>query len=77
MEMVGRDRQAFTNSLLTLGWNGAWMISTQLGGWMIESRGFALPMLITVGLYFVSSVLYLGFFHGAERRMAAPPLGAR
>ncbi|NNF07300.1 MAG: MFS transporter [Candidatus Eisenbacteria bacterium] len=69
MEVVGKDRQAITNSILMMAWNGAWMISTQVGGILIENHGFALPILITVGLYFSSSLIYLYFFHNYEDRL--------
>jgi MFS family permease len=67
MEVVGPNRQALANSILTMGWNGAWMISTQVGGVLVETRGFTMPMLTSVVLYFVSSCLYLYFFRGYER----------
>lgn len=78
MEAVGPARQALTNSILTMVWNGAWMVSTQVGGALIEAHGFTTPMLITVVLYFTSSCLYLYFFHDYERdvlgmRTAPPP----
>lgn len=71
MEMVRPEQQPLANALVEFAWHGAWMISTQLGGWLIEQRGFQFPMMITVGFYTVASLLYLTFFHDAERKMAA------
>jgi len=71
MEMVKPEQQPLANALVEFAWHGAWMISTQVGGWLIETHGFQLPMLITVGLYITASILYLTFFHDAERKLAA------
>ena len=71
MEMVRPEQQPLANALVEFAWHGAWMISTQIGGWMIEKNGFQLPMMITVGFYVVASLLYLAFFHDAERKLAA------
>jgi len=71
MEVAGKQRQAMTNAVLMLTWNGAWTLSTQIGGVIIQHTGFARPMLIAVALYFTSSCLYLYLFHGYERRVLA------
>jgi MFS family permease len=70
MEMVRVEEQPLTNALVEFAWHGAWMISTQLGGWLIEHHGYRTPMFITSGLYVLASSLYLAFFHDAERKMA-------
>lgn len=62
MEIVSEDQQAVTNSLRMLAWNLSWMVSTQAGGWLIEHHGFTLPMMITIALYALSSVLTFWFF---------------
>ena len=71
MEVVEPDQHAFTNALLSLSWSLSWMFSTRAGGWLIEGHGFTLPMLVTVTLYFISSLFYLVFFHDYERRVLA------
>jgi predicted MFS family arabinose efflux permease len=68
MEVVGTDQQAIANSVLEMSWNLSWMISAQVGGWLIDHHGFALPMLITVVLYFSASNLYFQFFRRYEQR---------
>lgn len=73
MEMVTIEDHALTNSLMMLSWMGAWTLSTKLGGKLIASYSFTLPLLITVGFYIVSSVLYLWFFAGTTVYGQAAP----
>jgi MFS family permease len=77
MEKVKEREQALTNALLMLSWTGSWAVSANLGGKMIEAYGFTPPLLITIGLYFVSSVMYYVFFSSEEDTKmgkAIPPL---
>jgi predicted MFS family arabinose efflux permease len=70
MEKVKEKEQALTNALLMLSWTGSWAISANLGGRLIKAYGFTLPLLITVGLYVISSVLYYLFFSSeADQKM--------
>lgn len=73
MEAVGPVNHALTNSVLMMAWTGAWMISTQVGGWLIEHHGFTPPMLVTVVLYFTSSCLYLYYFRNFEEQFELSP----
>ncbi len=66
METVPPDQQTVANSVRMLGWNLSWMVSTQLGGWIIEKYGFTPPMLVAIVLYAVSASLFWVFF-GAGR----------
>jgi len=68
MEVVGAEQQPIANSVLEMSWNLSWMISAQVGGWLIDRHGFALPMLVTVVLYFSASNLYFRFFRHYEQR---------
>jgi predicted MFS family arabinose efflux permease len=68
MEAVDPSRHEVTNAALETTWNFSWMISAQVGGWLIERYGFTTPILITVVFYLVSSSLYLTFFHDYERK---------
>lgn len=70
MEQVQADEQAATNSLRSLVWSGAWVISTQVGGGIIERYGFAPPMLIAITLYAASTLLFHVFF-GTTRKARA------
>jgi len=68
MEMVDKSEQAFVNALFMFGWNSSWMISTVIGGRLIEAHGYTLPLMITAGLYLLSSILYYIFFRSSERK---------
>jgi MFS family permease len=68
MEMVSRSEHALVNALMTLAWTSSWMISTAIGGELIEKHGYTLPLLIAVGLYIVSAVLYYTFFRKSEKK---------
>ena len=68
MEIVPEDQQTVTNSFRTFSWNLAWMITTSLGGWLIERRGYAMNMFLTMGLYLLAASLFWTFFSG--RRVA-------
>jgi len=69
MEVVKPDEQALTNAMVEMTWSGSWMISTQIGGILIQHHGFKLPMLIAVVLYTSASSIYLRFFHDTERQL--------
>ena len=73
ISMVRPEEQATTNSVRELCWNVAWMMSTQAGGLLIEERGYALPMFITMGLYLVAAVLFFRFFRTAHPRPSDAP----
>ncbi|MFQ6031450.1 MAG: MFS transporter [Candidatus Zixiibacteriota bacterium] len=66
MEKVKEKEQALTNALLMLSWTGSWAVSANLGGRLIKAYSFTPPLLITVGLYVISSVLYYLFFSSEE-----------
>jgi predicted MFS family arabinose efflux permease len=66
MEVV-RDRDhAVTNSLLSLSWFLAWSVSADIGGALIERKGYTEPLLIAAGLYVAASILYWIFFRNVE-----------
>jgi MFS family permease len=71
MEVVSRNEHALVNALLMLGWTSSWMISTAIGGQLIEKYGYTTPMLLAVALYIVSSILYYVFFNKTEVKQAA------
>ncbi len=64
MEIVPPDQQASTNSMRMLAWNLSWMVTTPVGGWLIERHGFAPNMIGTMGLYLAASTLFWTFFRG-------------
>jgi len=66
MEKVREREQALTNALLMLAWTSSWAVTANLGGRLIKAYSFTPPLLITVGLYVISSVLYYFFFSTEE-----------
>jgi MFS family permease len=66
MEKVKEKEQALANALLMLSWTGSWAVSANLGGRLIKAYSFTPPLLITVGLYVISSILYYLFFSSEE-----------
>jgi len=63
MEVVPEREHAITNSLLSLSWFVAWSISADIGGALIERRGYTEPLLLAALLYVLASILYGVFFH--------------
>jgi MFS family permease len=55
MELVSEEQQAGANSILSLAWSASWMVSANVGGHIIQSYGFTAVMLVTVGLYVMST----------------------
>jgi len=66
MEKVKEKEHALANALLMLSWTASWAASANLGGRLIKAYSFTPPLLITVGLYIISSVLYYLFFSTEE-----------
>jgi predicted MFS family arabinose efflux permease len=66
MEVVPERDHAVTNSLLSVAWFLSWSISTDIGGALIERRGYEEPLLIAAGLYVAASVLYWIFFRNVN-----------
>lgn len=62
MEKVKEKEHALTNAFLMFSWNVSWAVSANLGGRLIKAYSFTPPLLITVGLYVISSFLYYLFF---------------
>jgi predicted MFS family arabinose efflux permease len=63
MEVVRAREHAITNSILSLSWFVAWSVSADIGGALIQRRGYTEPLLIAAFLYVAASVLYAVFFH--------------
>ena len=66
MAVVREREHAITNSLLSLSWFVAWSVSADIGGALIERKGYTEPLLIAAGLYVAASILYWLFFHRVE-----------
>lgn len=66
MEVVPQRDHAITNSLLSLAWFLAWSVSADVGGTLIERKGYTEPLMIAAGLYVLASILYWHFFKDVE-----------
>jgi len=71
METVPASHHGLVNALLMFAWTSSWMVSTQIGGWVIEHYGYTLSLNIAIVLYIISSLLYFLFFRRSENRTDA------
>ncbi|MEI6509542.1 MAG: MFS transporter [bacterium] len=69
MEMVPAADREVTNSFSVLAWNGAWTISSWVGGSIIHTLSFSISFYITIGFYILSSLAYYFLFRRVERRI--------
>ncbi|MCM2271034.1 MAG: MFS transporter [candidate division Zixibacteria bacterium] len=68
MEMSSRAEQGLVNALLMVSWTSSWMLSTAVGGRLIEQYGYTLTFNITIVLYILSTLFYFWSFKGVEKR---------
>jgi predicted MFS family arabinose efflux permease len=68
MEMSHRSEQGLVNAILMVSWTASWMLSTAVGGHLIEKYGYTLTFNITIVLYVLSTLFYFWSFRGAEKR---------
>ena len=68
MELSHENEQGLVNALLMVAWTSSWMISTAVGGTLIENYGYTVTMNITVVLYILSTAVFYFFFRKAESR---------
>jgi predicted MFS family arabinose efflux permease len=66
MEVVPERDHTLTNSLLSLSWFLAWSVSAEIGGALIQRKGYTEPLLLAASLYVGASVLYWIFFRKVE-----------
>ncbi len=67
MEMVPKSHHGLVNAFLTFAWTSSWMVSTQVGGMVIERYGYTVSLLAAIILYVISSLLYFVYFRKMER----------
>jgi len=67
MEMVPKSCHGLVNALLMFAWTFSWMISTRVGGWVIEDYGYTLSLVVAIILYVISAIIYFVFFRRAEK----------
>lgn len=70
MEILPPHQRTLTNGIKAMCWNGAWVVSTIAGGWLIDHArfvrdGYTVAMLITIGLYLTGSAIYWFTFRPA------------
>ena len=77
LEIVPAAKRSVAHNVFQMAWTAAWAVSTAIGGWLIQTSGFAMPMMLTAVVY----GLYVGAFviafrhHPALRQVPAtcPP----
>jgi len=67
MEMVPKSFQGLMNAMMMFAWTSSWMISTRIGGMVIESFGYTISLLVAVVLYVISALIYYIFFRTSEK----------
>jgi MFS family permease len=60
MESVSMQYQKILNASITLSWNLSFALSNLLGGYLIQTKGFTLPILISTILYTILNYLKRG-----------------
>lgn len=73
MELSDKQEQGLVNALLTVSWTSAWMISTAVGGRMIDLYGYTVTMNTTIVLYLLSTVIFYLFFKKVEIKTDSTP----
>ena len=73
MELADRKEQGLVGALLMLSWTSSWMVSTAIGGELIERFGFTVTINVSVILYILSTIAFFVFFGGVERRNEGRP----
>jgi len=68
MELAEQEEHGLVGALLMVGWTSSWMLSTAVGGSLIEHYGYTLTMNITICVYLLSSAAFFLFFRRAESR---------
>ena len=73
MEISEERERGLVNAILMLSWTSSWMVSTAVGGWMIETYGYSFTINVTIVLYLLSTAVFYGIFRGYERRRTDRP----
>ncbi|RKX29117.1 MAG: hypothetical protein DRP47_02515 [Candidatus Zixiibacteriota bacterium] len=68
MELSDKKEQGLVNALIMVAWTSSWMVSSAVGGTLIEQYGYTFTMNITIILYVVSSLIFYLFFRDVEIR---------
>jgi predicted MFS family arabinose efflux permease len=73
MELAHKSEHALVGALLMVGWTSSWMISTAVGGSLIEAYGYTVTMNITMAVYALASLTFYLFFAKTEKRQPGEP----
>ncbi|MBY0516522.1 MAG: MFS transporter [Bacteriovoracaceae bacterium] len=71
MERVKETDCLFVSSMLIFCYNSSWTLSSQLGGWVIESYGFQYSFMIAASFYFLAVCCYWMFFRARKIQVAS------
>ena len=66
MELAEKEEQGFIGALLMVGWTSSWMVSTAVGGSLIEHYGYTFTMNLTIVVYLLSTAIFFIMFRRAE-----------
>jgi len=66
MELARKNEQGLVGALLMVAWTSSWMVSTAIGGSLIEHYGYTVTMNITIVIYIISSVVFFTLFRRTE-----------
>ena len=68
MELSEKSEQGLVSALLIVAWTSALMISSALGGVLIENFGYTTTINITIVIYLLSTLIFYSLFKNAETR---------
>lgn len=59
LELVPPSRRSVIHNVYQMAWTGSWAIATAIGGKLIETGGFKIPMLVTAAVYGLYVVVFI------------------
>lgn len=66
MEMAEKEEHGLVGALLMVGWTSSWMVSTAVGGMLIEHYGYTFTMNLTIAVYMLSTLIFFRMFRRSE-----------
>lgn len=68
LKMTEEQDHPLMSGVMTVAWLASWGISANLGGWLIQHKGYFLPFNLTVLAYILSSAVYFFVLLPLEKR---------
>ncbi len=68
MELSEEKERGLVNAILMISWTGSWMVSTAVGGAMIEAYGYTTTINFTIVLYLISTGVFFYLFKNVEKQ---------